>query len=787
MRVNFYLLIFILLAATFFCSAQELNIKKYQYISPMPNSKLNTPYTSIIIREGSVIHKTNKFNSKLEVMGSKSGLHNGEILLVENSETILFKPYQPFAEYESVTVKLKEGIITTVATELPELVFTFSTRDYNSLTHIIEYEHSPMDHNYDKSESDDFSSPLTYPEFTVTTNNNPIQNYLLLGLSTGGTGHLLIVDNDLTPVFYKKVSGTIFNFKYQPIGELTYNIYSANSYGVDNSGIPTKQYITPEGFVLDIHELQVLEDSSYYLLGREHLTIDMSQYVANGDTAALLVAHTIHHMYVNDHEIWRWRSFDHYDITDVDDFIILTQHQIDWTHCNAIEIDRDGNILLSTRNFSEITKVNRQTGDIIWRFGGEKNQFQIQNDNRQFSRQHDIRRFSNGHLAFFDNGKYLIPAYSSFVEYVLDEQDLKAWLFRRYSRNETVFTSSRGGVQELINGHTLISWGENQDPSITEINSKDSIEYEIRFAAYAHQYRAYRFNWQTNLFIVNVDSMDFGLVEVGDSSIQLIELRNPKDEAVIINEIFSSESVFSVVDSLPLIIPPLKSIRLSLMFKPNTNGYFTDKLNIRSVNDTLLIGQQVVLIGGTDVVPVELTSFTAEVDYNSVKLNWSTATELNNSGFEVLRSVRENEWENLGFVRGNGTTTDVHRYSFTDENLSEGKFAYRLKQIDFNEIFELSDVINVMITIPIQYDLSQNYPNPFNPSTTIGFTLPQREKVIIKIYNLLGEEMFEFINREFDAGDYSIKLLTNGLSSGIYLYRMNAGEFVQTRKFIILK
>ena len=253
-------------------------------------------------------------------------------------------------------------------------------------------------------------------------------------------------------------------------------------------------------------------------------------------------------------------------------------------------------------------------------------------------------------------------------------------------------------MRELSNGHTLISWGENQDPSITEINSKDSIEFEIIFAAYAHQYRAYRFNWRTNLFVINVDSINFGLVDVGDSSIRLVELRNPKDEAVIINEIFSSESVFSVVNSLPLIIPPLRSIRLSLKFKPDTNGYYTDKLNIRSVNDTLLIGQQVVLIGGTDVVPVEDKKHTV-----------------------------------------------------------------------------------------LSYSLSQNFPNPFNPETTISFSLPQRERVIIKIYNLLGEEMFEFINEEFDAGNYSFKLQSDGLPSGIYLYRMNAGEFTRSRKFILLK
>ena len=273
---------------------------------------------------------------------------------------------------------------------------------------------------------------------------------------------------------------------------------------MDSSGIVDKQYITPSGYDLDIHDLQVMEDGTYYVMGTDHITIDMSQYVPGGDTAAILIANTIHHMDADDNELWRWNSFDHYDILDVADGIDLTNHTIDWTHCNSIDIDSDGNIIISTRNFNEITKISRQTGEIIWRLGGEKNQFQFINDNRGFSRQHDARVFSNGNIALFDNGLYLIPEYSSYVEYEIDEQNHTATLIRRYSRNGSIFARNKGGVQELPNGNILISWDGIQNPFVSEINPEDSTVYEVRYDNYVPQYRAYRFPWKSNLFSVAI-------------------------------------------------------------------------------------------------------------------------------------------------------------------------------------------------------------------------------------------------------------------------------------------
>jgi plastocyanin len=187
------------------------------------------------------------------------------------------------------------------------------------------------------------------------------------------------------------------------------------------------------------------------------------------------------------------------------------------------------------------------------------------------------------------------------------------------------------------------------------------------------------------------------------------------------------------------------------------------------------------------LVPVELTSFTASAIGNSAKLNWTTATELNNSGFEVLKSAADSEWENIGFVQGNGTTAETKHYSFVDNNLAPGSYSYKLKQVDYDGSFEYSDIVNVDIGNPIQFELSQNYPNPFNPSTTINFAIPEAATVTIKVFNTLGEEVATLVNKSMETGNHMVNFDASGLNSGMYFYKIEAGEFTQVKKMTLLK
>jgi len=189
----------------------------------------------------------------------------------------------------------------------------------------------------------------------------------------------------------------------------------------------------------------------------------------------------------------------------------------------------------------------------------------------------------------------------------------------------------------------------------------------------------------------------------------------------------------------------------------------------------------------SDVVPVELTSFTAITQNNNVILNWSTASELNNHGFEIQRATQGNEFVTIGFVSGHGTTTETKNYRFVDANLSAGNYTYRLKQVDFNGTFSYSDEINVDVTSPVQFELAQNYPNPFNPSTIIKFTIPQSSNVTLKIFNTLGQEVSTLINQNMESGVHTINFDASELNSGVYFYRLDAESYSEVKKMTLIK
>jgi hypothetical protein len=201
-----------------------------------------------------------------------------------------------------------------------------------------------------------------------------------------------------------------------------------------------------------------------------------------------------------------------------------------------------------------------------------------------------------------------------------------------------------------------------------------------------------------------------------------------------------------------------------------------------------------------DIIPVELSSFTAMVNEADVLLNWTTATETNNKGFEIQRSEvrgQQSEWEKIGFVDGKGTTSEEHQYSFVDKEVPAGNYTYRLKQIDFNGSFNYSGEVNVQVQSVYTYYLAQNYPNPFNPATIIKFGVKEKSNVRIDIFNSIGEKVNTILNEEREPGNYSIDFSAIGgsasggnavdLPSGVYLYQIKAGNFIQTKKMILLK
>jgi hypothetical protein len=196
----------------------------------------------------------------------------------------------------------------------------------------------------------------------------------------------------------------------------------------------------------------------------------------------------------------------------------------------------------------------------------------------------------------------------------------------------------------------------------------------------------------------------------------------------------------------------------------------------------------------TGALPVSLSSFTASVEKNNAKLNWVTEWELNNSGFELERkeSTESSSWGKIAFITGGGTTQGQKFYSYEDKKLKSANYSYRLKQVDYNgnyEYYYLAE--SVVIKAPNDYKLSQNYPNPSNPKCKIDYEIPFDGKVSIKVYDILGKEVYELVNENKPADFYTVEFDGSNLSSGMYFYRIIAEgdgkHFTKTLKMVLVK
>jgi hypothetical protein len=187
-------------------------------------------------------------------------------------------------------------------------------------------------------------------------------------------------------------------------------------------------------------------------------------------------------------------------------------------------------------------------------------------------------------------------------------------------------------------------------------------------------------------------------------------------------------------------------------------------------------------------VPVELTSFTADVNNNgTVTLNWETATELNNLMFEIERADENNEFRTIGYVDGAGTTTEPQQYSYIDATVNTGTYTYRLKNVDFDGRYYFSDPVEVDVKGPLSFALQQNYPNPFNPSTNINFSVPEAGDIKLAVYNIVGEEVAVLVDGFTEAGFYNVTFDATSLPSGVYLYKLQSANSVETKKMMLLK
>lgn len=474
-----------------------------QYISPTPGARFVPPGTTIAVRQGALIDARTVQSASFVVVGSISGMHPGSVVLASDRKTVIFQPARPFTRGETVQVRLTGRLATASGLAVGDLSFNFSIAANEVPTPedtLLGLDQQPTGPRAPQATAPPHSPqfvtvPSAFPPLTITVPANGTgEGYLFMSPFPAvitASLYLIILDDSGQPVYYKQEPNTVQDFTKQPNGSLTFYMTS-KFYVMDNSYTITDSYQGGNGYTLDMHDFQILPNGDALFLIYNSQTIDMSQFVPGGQVTATVTGCIIQEQAPDKTVVFQWSSWDHFFITDTT--ISLTDPRIDYVHCNAVELDQDDNLLLSSRHMNEITKIDHDTGDIIWRLNGKNNQFTFVGDSPPyFTYQHDIRRLPNGNITLFDNGDLRpAPLYSRGVEYQMDEVNKVITQTWEFTNTPKTFAFATGNVQRLPNGNTLIDWGTTG--LVTELKPDNSKAFEFSLAP-RFSYRAFRFPW----------------------------------------------------------------------------------------------------------------------------------------------------------------------------------------------------------------------------------------------------------------------------------------------------
>jgi len=344
---------------------------------------------------------------------------------------------------------------------------------------------------------------MNYLDFEIIVNNDPYPANIFLHTTGAQPRYMAIIDSLINPSWFINSGPLGLDFKVNQNKLSYFNNYNKSWIILNEYMNETDTLECVNGYLADFHDIQLLANGGYLLQTYDSIYVDMSQIDPGGNTNALIIILIIQEFDSNKNLIFEWNAWEHLNIADYQN-LNLTSNRIVWMHGNSIDIDLDSNILISNRRSSEVIKIDRNTGEVIWYFGGPNNEFSITNDPYNgFSRQHDVRRIENGNILLFDNGNDHDPPISRAVEYEIDESEKTADLVWDFSHPQGYVGLAMGSVQRLPNNNTLINWGRllNQGAVITEVDYDKNIVFEIQYPYPFYCYRVTKHNWQfeTNL------------------------------------------------------------------------------------------------------------------------------------------------------------------------------------------------------------------------------------------------------------------------------------------------
>ena len=835
--------------------------KDFQYLSPLPDAQYVSSYSTVIVR----FKKYSPFDlvnlsSCIQVKGKQRGYYSGQTIVASDNKTVIFTPTKNFLPGETVTISITPDFRQAIPEKIKPLNYQFSVSRNEFLPQNQTINESSQNSSFNLPKShprstlgqamimeNGVSVPSDFPFVNITVNNNPDTGYIFIdNRGGGGKPYNIIFNNSGAPIWYSRFPDERRDFKVQPNGWATMMIrdgYGGSGWGyiaLDDNYEYVKTFRATNGYSTDEHEFKVLPDGGYFLICIRSLTIDMSQYVAGGRKNANVSESCIEEFTANDEMIFQWRGLDHFDIRDVelDD---PTGSSIRFPHMNAIDLDDDGNIILSSRHISEVTKINRQTGEIIWRLSGAHNQFTFINDELNgFTNQHAARALGNGHYTLFDNGDLHNPPVSRALEYVLDTVNMTATLVWEFRDKPDKYSHYMGNVQRLPNGNTLINWAVGNLPKLTEVRPDCTKVFEMNFANQWESYRVHRCAWQ------GVATIPYLIIEPQPNNVTLL-FNKFGDREVDYYNIYGGLSPHptALLDTSKLTLKKLTDLtnnryyfRVKAVFKNGTESDFSNEEN--AVVNFIKPGDNSVINGDFSLGQ---NSWTWEVS-SPASATWDIENGVSHfniaNGGDQIYSVQLRQ-NGISLIHGNdylfefdaratasriieakvgqdvSPFTNYSKIGLSSVSAAWKHFSFPFKMEDptdynarvvFNsgtsDIDVYIDNISLKTTTASgnnesysqnskQFKLMENYPNPFNAETKIAFYLPQASRVVINIYNVQGKIVRELLNQQMETGDYVINFDASYLTSGIYFCKLEASTtnnprlFSAVQKILLLK
>ncbi len=499
-------LIILLLSASL---ARAGGVVQNVYVNPAPSAPAAGVHTTLTFRWLSPLESAPApADDEFVVSGSSSGRHSGTLQFARDGETVIFTPDHGFTPDEEVTVRFQgdalrppfsyhfrtNPLILRQAQRDRLAAEVFAQRYGGDPAALLAATPATDGEILFGNELDEVVLPPDFPDFSFTSYGfEPapgviFTNFLYRNLQDDDIRSFnVIFDNDGNVRYYMCYHGYFLqDFAPHPAQNRIshFRFPTRLWYIMDGSDFCMVDTVAAgNGYDGDLHELLITEEGGYYLIAQEWREMDLSDI--GGNDEALVMGMVIQQLDADHNVLFEWLSLDHIPVADTNmDHVDITADIVDYMHSNSIEIDTDGNILISSRHIDEVTKIDHTTGEVLWRMGGGSgNQFTFINDleHEAFYQQHDARRLTNGHISVFDNGQFHDPPTSYVKEYEVDEETLTATLVWSYVQDPPTYSAMMASAREMENGNRVIGWGypDADSPIASEITADGELVWEL--------------------------------------------------------------------------------------------------------------------------------------------------------------------------------------------------------------------------------------------------------------------------------------------------------------------